>query len=220
CRRASAARRGAVNPPGCAPNPPLQNPVLQGLQIGHAVSRRTYKAIPVDFTYRTDRRNLRLRAVQQRRQLRKTVQHLLERLLVGEVETELQFYVRKAVKRNRPDRPEVWQPGRLRLDRDRDVALDFFRGKTSALRNDVHHRWRRVWSGPDNKRQERRKTADESGREKDDHDDALFQCERDETVHENMVLEITVAPALPPFACVCHLNGRVKTHQLPKRNIK
>src|SRR5262249_15145247 len=44
--------------------------------------------------------------------------------------------------------------------------------------------------------------------------------ERDETVHENVVLEITVAPAIPPFARVCHLNGRVKAHQFPKRNIK
>ena len=53
--------------------PPLQHPILQGLEVEHAVAGRADQLIAVDFADRTDRRNLRLCVVQERRQLRETV---------------------------------------------------------------------------------------------------------------------------------------------------
>src|SRR5262249_22503176 len=47
-----AAPTGDVNHARYGPKPPLQNPILQGLQSGHAVARRTDKTIAVDFSYR------------------------------------------------------------------------------------------------------------------------------------------------------------------------
>jgi len=93
----------------------------------HAVARRSDQLVAVDFADRADRRDLWLRQVQQRRQLRQTVQDLLQRLFVGEVERELQLHVGQAVQRNGADGVEVGERRRLRLDRNGDVALDLLR---------------------------------------------------------------------------------------------
>ena len=120
-----AAPADDVDDAGHCAEAALQHPVLQGLEIEHAVAGRTGQPISEDFTDRADRRDLRLRIVRQGRDLREPVEHLLQRLLIGQVERELQLHVRQAVKRNGADRGEAAQPGGLRLDRDGDVALDF-----------------------------------------------------------------------------------------------
>ena len=91
------------------------------------IARRTDELVAVDFADRADRRDLRLRVVQQRRQLRQPIEDLLQRLFVGVVERELQLDVGQAVKRDRADRVEIAQCRSLGLDRNGDVALDLLR---------------------------------------------------------------------------------------------
>jgi hypothetical protein len=98
---------------------------LQRLEIENAVAGRTDQPVAVDFSNRADRRNLRLGVVRQRGDLRQPVENLLQGLVVGELERELQLDVGKPIKRDGADRGEITQPRDLRLDRDRDVALDF-----------------------------------------------------------------------------------------------
>src|SRR5262249_57601728 len=100
--------------------------VWWGVGGGRGMGGGAEEAGAVDFSDRADRRNLRLSAVRQRGHLRQPVEDLLQGLLVSELERELQLDVGKAIKRDGADRGEVSQRGELRLDRDRDVALDFF----------------------------------------------------------------------------------------------
>ena len=81
-----AAPAGDVDDARHRAEAPLQHPVLQGLEIEHAVAGRPDQPVAVDFADRADRRNLRLHVVRQRRQLRQPVEHLLQRFVVGEVE--------------------------------------------------------------------------------------------------------------------------------------
>ena len=69
----------------------LQHPVLDRLEIGHRIARRPDDAIAVDLADRAVRRDLRLGAVGQRRQLRQPVDHPLLGLVVGEVVGELEL---------------------------------------------------------------------------------------------------------------------------------
>src|SRR6267143_4199522 len=92
---------------------PLKHPILQGLEIENAVAGRADELIPVDFANRADRRNLRLRVVQQGGQLRQTVQNLLQSLFIGVIECELQLDVRKTIKRDGSNRGQIPQPGSL-----------------------------------------------------------------------------------------------------------
>ena len=163
----------------------LQHPVLQGLEIEHAVAGGTDQPVAEDFADRTDRRNLRLRVVRQRRNLRQPVEHQLQRLLIGQVERELQLHVGQAVKRNRADRGEVAQAGGLRLDGDGDVALDLLGRETGALRDHVHHRRRRVGIGLDVELAERHDAAREHHHEQHDHQNAMFEGKGDDCIHGN-----------------------------------
>src|SRR6185437_13786394 len=147
----------------------LQHPVLQGLEIEHRITGRADQPVAVDFTDGAQRRNLRLGIVEERRKLRQTVQHLLQRLLVGEVEGELQFDVGQAVQRNRADDVEVLDARDLGLQRKGDVALDFLRRQAGALGDDVHHRRRRVGIGLDVQLLERDQPTDDDGDEQADH---------------------------------------------------
>src|SRR5436853_273070 len=55
-----AAPAGHVDRPGDGTEAALQHPVLQRLEVKHAVIRRTLQPVAVDFTDRADRRNARL----------------------------------------------------------------------------------------------------------------------------------------------------------------
>ena len=84
---------GDVDHAGHGAKAALQNPVLQRLQVEHAVIWRPRQPVAVDFADRADRRNRRLHAAKQGRQLRQPVQHLLQGLVIGVVERKLQFDV-------------------------------------------------------------------------------------------------------------------------------
>ena len=88
-----AAPAGDVDHAGHGAEAALQHPVLQRLEVEHAVVRRPGQPVAVDFADRAERRNARLHVARQRRQLRQPVQHLLQRLVIGVVERELQFDV-------------------------------------------------------------------------------------------------------------------------------
>ena len=122
-----AAPAGDVDHAGHGAEAALQHPVLQRLQVQHAVVRRPRQPVAVDFADGAERRNSRLHVAGQRRHLRQPVQHLLQRLVIGVVERELQFDVGQAVQRDGPDGAQVLDAGDLGLDRNGDVALDFLR---------------------------------------------------------------------------------------------
>src|SRR5215475_10319264 len=68
-----AAPPGYVDDSGHRPEPPLQHPILQGLEIEHAVSGRSHELVSIDLADRTDRRDLRLHVVRQRWKLRQAI---------------------------------------------------------------------------------------------------------------------------------------------------
>src|SRR5581483_10130622 len=113
----------------------LQHPVLQGLEVEHAVAGRPDETVAVDLADGAGGRDLRLHVVGQLRQLRQAVEHLLQRLLVGVVERELKLHVGQAIERYRADGLQVADAGGLRLDRDGDVALDLLGREPGALRD-------------------------------------------------------------------------------------
>ena len=69
-----AAPAGDVDHAGHGAEAALQHPVLQRLEVEHAVVRRSFQAVAKDFADRAERRNSRLRVARQRRQLRQPVQ--------------------------------------------------------------------------------------------------------------------------------------------------
>src|SRR3569623_1954705 len=60
-----------------------QNPVLQSLQVEHAVAGRSDQPVAIDFPYGTDRADGGLNAVRQSGDLREAVEDLLKRLVFG-----------------------------------------------------------------------------------------------------------------------------------------
>src|SRR6202043_3203076 len=126
--------------------------------------------------------DLRQGVVQQRRQLGKPVQDLLQRLLVGVVERKLQLDVGQAVQRNRPDDVEVLDPGNLGFQRNRDVELDLLGRQARALGDDVDHRRRRVGIGLYVQLLERDKSPDDDGCKQPDHQKSATDCEGDEAI--------------------------------------
>ncbi len=161
----------------------LQHPVLQRLEVEHAVIGRAGQLVAVDLADRRDRRDLRLRVVEERRQRGEAVEHLLERLFVGVVERELQLHVREAVERYRAHDAQVLDRRGLRLDRDGDVALDLLRRETRALRDDVDHRRRRVGIGLDVELAKCEEAADEHDDAEREHQHAVLQGEGNQRVH-------------------------------------
>ena len=154
----------------------LQHPVLQGLEIEHRVIGGADQAVSIDFTDRTERRNLRLGVVEQRPELGEPVQDLLQCLIISEVEGELQLHVGQAVQRNRPDDTEVLDSGDLRLQRNRDVAFDLFSRQSRALGHDVDHGRRRIGIGLDVQLLKRNQSADDDGRKQPDHQESAIDC--------------------------------------------
>ncbi|MGY4297252.1 hypothetical protein ACVWXN_005347 [Bradyrhizobium sp. i1.4.4] len=183
---ALAAPAGDVDDAGHGAEAALQNPVLDGLEIEHAVVRRTDEAVAEDFADRAERRDLRLHITRQRRELRQAVQDLLLRLVIGVGEGELELDVGEAVERDGADRREVLQTRDLGLDWNRDVALDLFRRQARALRHDVDHRRRRIGIGLDVELVERDQAADQHGEEHPDHQEAPVDGKGDETIHSGL----------------------------------
>jgi len=167
----------------------LQDPVLQRLQVEHAVVRRPGQSIAVDFTDRAQRRNSRLHAAGQRRQLRQPVQHLLQRLVIGVVERELQFDVGQSIQRDGPDRAQVLDSRDLGLDRNGDVAFDLFRRQARTLGHDVDHRRRRVGIGFDIELLECDHAAGHHDSEQAHHQIAAADGKGDEAIHSDRVFQ-------------------------------
>jgi len=119
--------------------PALEHPVLQCLEIEHAETRRTGELVAVDFADRTHRVDLGLYSIRQSGELRKAIEHLLQRFVVGVIVSELQLYVGQAVKRDGSHDPKVRNTRNLRLDRDGDVTLDLLRGEPRTLRDHEQH---------------------------------------------------------------------------------
>ncbi|MGY4290903.1 hypothetical protein ACVWXO_010169 [Bradyrhizobium sp. LM2.7] len=164
----------------------LEDPVLDGFEVEHAVVRRTDQPVAEDFADRAERGYLRLHVARQRRKLRQAVQHLLQRLVIGISEGELEFDVGEAVERDGADGREVLQTGDLGLDRDRDVAFDLLRRQAGALRHDVDHRRGRVGIGFDVELIERDQAADQYGDEHADHQEAPVDGKGDEAIHSGL----------------------------------
>ena len=165
----------------------LQHPILQGLEVEHAVVGGADELVAVDFPDRADRRNLRLRVVQQRRQLRKAIENLLKRLFVGVVERELQLHVGESVERDGADRVEVPQRRRLGLNRNGDVALDLLRREARALGDDVHHRRGGIGIGFDVELAKRQHAANERHDEQREDEHPLLDRKRNQRIQENGV---------------------------------
>ena len=171
-----AAPAGDVDHAGHGAEAALQYPVLQRLEVEDAVVRRSLQPVAKDFAGRAQRRNARLRAARQRRELRQPVQHLLQRLFIGVIEGELQLDVGQSVQRDGADGAQVLDAGDLGLDRDRDVALDLLRRQPRALRHDVDHRRGRVGIGLDVELLECDQAADDHGDEHGNHQIAAADC--------------------------------------------
>ena len=129
--------------------PAQQDPVLDGLEVGHAVARRADHAVAEDLADRAGRREEGLRAVGQRSELRQAVDHELRGFAVAEVVAELHLHVAEAGQRDGADRRDEGNSRHLHFDRYRDVALDLLRRLAGVLRHDVDHRRNRVGIGLD-----------------------------------------------------------------------
>ena len=178
-----AAPAGDIDHAGHGAEAALQHPVLQRLQVEHAVVRRPDQPVAVDFTDGAERRDPRLHVAGQGRHLRQPVQHLLQRLVIGVVERKLQFDVRQSVQRNGAHRAQVLDARDLGFDRDGDVAFDLFRRQSRALRHDVDHRRRRVGIGLDIELLERDQAADHHDGEKTYHQITVADCNGDKAIH-------------------------------------
>src|SRR5215510_2161878 len=187
-----AAPPGHVDDSGHRPEPPLQHPILQGLEIEHAVSGRPHELVSIDLADRTDRRDLRLHVVRQRWKLRQAIEDLLQGFVVGVVEAELQLYIREPVKRDRSDRREIAHGRGLRLDRDGDVALDLLGREARALRHHIDHGRRRIRIGLDVELAKRHNAAREYHHEQHQHQHPVPQRKLDQRIHRRMPF----APAL------------------------
>ena len=129
--------------------PAQQDPVLDGLEVGHAVARRADHAVAEDLADRAGRRDEGLRAVGQRSELRQAVDHELRGFAVAEVVGELHLHVGEAGQRDGADRRDEGNSRHLHFDRDGDVALDLLRRLAGILRHDVDQRRHRIGIGLD-----------------------------------------------------------------------
>ena len=127
----------------------LEHPILERFEISEAEIFRRDELVAINFADGTLRRDLRLRAVGKRRQRADAVEHLLERVIVIGLVGELEFDVRKPVERTRTDMLQTRQPGHGNFNWNGDVALNLFGGLPRALRDDFHHRRRRIGIGFD-----------------------------------------------------------------------
>ncbi len=196
---ALATPPGDVDDPRHRAEAALENPVLNGLEVEHAVVRRADQTVAEDLADRAERRDLRLHVARQRRELRQAVQHLLQRLVIGVGEGELNFDVGQTVERDGADGRDVLQARDLGLDRDRDVALDLLRRQSRALRHDVDHRRGRIGVGLDVELVERDQSADQHGGEHADHQEPPVDGKGNETIHSGLQF-LGVVDQLPDAA--------------------
>src|ERR1700682_4493193 len=182
-----AAPAGDVDHAGYRAEAALQHPVLQRLEVEHAVIRRSFQPVPIDFADRAERRNSGQHVAGQRRQLRQPVQYLLQRLFIGVVERKLQFDVEQAVQRDGPDREQVLDARDLGLDRNGDVAFDLFRRQARTLRHDVDHRRRRIGIGFDVELFEGDQAADHHDSGQAHHQIAAADCKGYKAIHSDRV---------------------------------
>src|SRR5262252_10429548 len=112
------------------------------------------------------------------------MEHLLQGLLVGEVERELQLHVREAEEGDSAHRSEVGCGSHVHFDRYRDVALDLFGRQARTLRDHIHHRRRGIRIGLDVELAERDDPAEEDHHEQQHHRDALLERKGDDPVHD------------------------------------
>src|ERR1700730_13451314 len=161
----------------------LQYPVLQCLQVGHRVVGRPYHAITENLADRTDRRNLRLRAVRQGPKLGQPVDDPLLGLLVFEIVGELHLDVGKPEQGDGADGLHVGDAGHLNFQRNGDVALDLLGRLAGALRDHIDEGRYRIRIGLDVKGEKARKTGPQRHDQHDDDQHPLTEGETDDGVH-------------------------------------
>ncbi len=139
------APTGHVDHAGHCLEAAFENPVLDRLQIGDRITRRTLEPIPVDLSDRTLRRNLRLRPVGKLRQLGQPVGDPLLGLVIGEIVGELNLDVGKTEQGDGADRRDVGNSCHLNFDGHGDVAFDLLGGLSLALGDDFDQGRNGVW---------------------------------------------------------------------------
>ncbi len=179
-----AAPAGDVDHPGHRLEAALERPVLQRLEVGRRRARRPDDAVSVDLADRARRRNLGLRVVGQRRQLRQPVVDPLLGLLVAGVVGELHLHVGQAEQGDRAHARHMRQARHLDLDGDRDVALELLRGLPRALGHDIDRGRHRIRIGLDVELPEADSANDESRGHQRHDQDALAQGEIDHAIHD------------------------------------
>ena len=153
----------------------LQDPILDRLEIGHRVARRSDHPVTIDFADRAGRRQCRLGAVGQGLELRQAIRDLLRRRRIGHVVGELHLHVRQAEQGDGADRLDVRQPRHLDLDRDRDVTLDLLGRLAGILRDDVDQRRHRIRIRLDVERLVGEQPADHHHGGENQHENALLE---------------------------------------------
>jgi len=93
---ALATPAGDIDDTGHCAESTRENPLLQSLQVHHAIVRWTHKSVAEDFPDRTGRRDRRLRLIGKLRQLAEPVQHLLLSLFISQIICKLQLHIGQA----------------------------------------------------------------------------------------------------------------------------
>ena len=172
-----AAPAGDVDDARHGPEPAVNHPILQRLEISQAEAMRTLQTIAVDFPGWAFGRDRGCNAAGQRRKLREAIQHLLLRLVIGIIVGELHFHVRQPKQRHGPHRGDMLDAGELDFQRNRDVALDFLGRLAGPLRHHIDERRYRIRIGFDVEIGETDAAGREDRREKHEDEDAAPQRE-------------------------------------------
>ena len=178
-----AAPAGDVDDAGDRLQAPLQDPVLQRLEVGDGVARRADDTVAEDLADRAGGRQGGLRAVGHRAELRQPIDHHLRGLLVRHVVGELDLHVAQSEQRDRADGLDIGEAGHLDLDRDGDVALDLLGGLAGILRDDVDQRRHRIGIGLDVQPRVGEQSGDGQHHAQDDDEDSLLEGGGDEGLH-------------------------------------
>ena len=182
-----AAQHRDVGNAGHDPQPPLDDPVLDRLELHHTHAGRAGELIAEDLADAARRRDHRLHA---RRQLH--VLQPVDRLLADEMIVAAVFELQpdEAEREHRVGARE-FQTRRARdrdFDRDGDVALDLFRRLAGPLRDDLDDRRRRIGIGLDVQGLERNDAPSaEEGGERNQHERTPRQAKSDETTEHGVL---------------------------------
>ena len=178
--------------------PAQQDPVLDGLEVGHAVARRADHAVAEDLADRAGRRDEGLRAVGQRPELRQAVDDELRGFAVADVVGELHLHVAEAGQRDGADRRDEGNSRHLHFDRDGDVALDLLGRLAGILRHDVDQRRHRIGIGLDVEPLVGEQAAGDQRGGENQHENALLECGADDCLHRDLYGP-SPKPASPPL---------------------